>query len=79
MASNEESDGVYLNIPTPSTNMINFAISTAWTLLFFYAIFLVFKCNKGTFNIGHFLAAFFFAPFYVIYQLANNFEGCSSD
>ena len=40
------------------------------------AIHLSFKCNKGGFNIGHFLAALFFAPFYVIYQFANNFEDC---
>jgi|TARA_Y100000768_G_C23569260_1_gene491934 hypothetical protein len=72
-------DGLYINIPTPSTNMINWLISTAWTMLFFYGIFLSFKCNKGTFNLGHFLAALFAAPLYVLYQFANNFSGCYND
>ena len=75
----ESVNGLYINIPTPSTHMINWLISTAWTLLFFYAMYLVFKCNKGTFNIGHFIAALFAAPLYVLYQFANNFSQCSSD
>mgnify|MGYP001164264454 FL=1 len=71
-----ESDNLYINIPMPSVDFINFFISLFWTLLSLYAIYLSFKCNKGGFNIGHFLAALFFAPFYVIYQFANNFEDC---
>jgi hypothetical protein len=34
-----------------------------------FAIYLSFKCNNG-FNWGHFLLAFFFAPFYIVYHLA---------
>ena len=34
----DSADGIYINIPTPTTNMINWLISTAWTLLFFYGI-----------------------------------------
>ena len=71
-----ESDNLYINVPMPSVSFINFLISLFWTLLSLYAIYLSFKCNKGSFNIGHFLAALFFAPFYVIYQFANNFEDC---
>ena len=71
-----ESDNLYINIPMPSVDFMNFFISLFWTLLSLYAIYLSFKCNKGGFNIGHFLAALFFAPFYVIYQFANNFEDC---
>tara|TARA_Y100000748_G_C15487136_1_gene485181 strand:+ start:1116 stop:1346 length:231 start_codon:yes stop_codon:yes gene_type:complete len=75
---NDLTNGLYITIPTPSTNMINWLISAAWTLLFFYGIYLSFKCNKGRFNIGHFLAALFAAPFYVLYQFANDFEGCTA-
>ena len=71
-----ESDNLYINVPMPSISFINFLISLFWTLLSLYAIYLSFKCNKGGFNIGHFLAALFFAPFYVIYQFANNFDDC---
>lgn len=71
-----ESDNLYINIPMPSVSFINFFISLSWTLLGLYAIYLSFKCNKGGFNIGHFLAALFFAPFYILYQFANNFEDC---
>ena len=71
-----ESDNLYINIPMPSVDFINFFISLFWTLLSLYAIYLSFKCNKGGFNIGNFLVALFFAPFYVIYQFANNFEDC---
>ena len=71
-----ESDNLYINVPMPSVSFINFFISLFWTLLSLYAIYLSFKCNKGGFNIAHFLAALFFAPFYVIYQFANNFEDC---
>ena len=69
-------NGFILQIPTPSTHLLNFVISLLWTFLGFYAIYLSFKCNKGTFNIGHFLAALFFSPLYVIYQIANGFDGC---
>lgn len=66
-------------VPLPSTQLMNFFISICWSLLGLYAIYLSFKCNKGGFNIGHFLAALLFAPFYVLYQVANNFSTCTSN
>lgn len=72
----ESSDSFYISIPTPSTNFMNFIISLCYSALGLYAIYLSFRCNQGSFNIGHFLASVFFAPLYVIYQLANNFENC---
>lgn len=69
-------DGIILQIPTPTTHLLNSLISLIWTIVFFYAIFLAFKCNKGAFNIGHFLAAFLVPPFYIVYQIANKFDGC---
>ncbi len=38
-------------------------------IIFGFAIYLSFKCNKG-FNLGSFLLAFFFSPFYILYHLA---------
>jgi hypothetical protein len=70
------SDGLVIQIPSPSTQMINFLISATWLLLGFYAIYLAFRCNRGNFSIGHLLAALFFAPLYVIYHIANGFAGC---
>jgi hypothetical protein len=40
----------------------------AW-IVFGFAIYLSFKCHKG-FNIGGFLLAILFSPFYIIYHLA---------
>ena len=78
MENNNNSGNFYINIPTPSTEFINLLISLSWTILGLYAIYLSFKCNKNEFNIGHFLAALFFAPFYILYQFANNYETCKS-
>ena len=69
-------DGLIIEIPAPSTQLINFLISVTWLSMGFYAIYLAFRCNRGSFSIGHFLAALFFAPFYIINQVANNFAGC---
>jgi hypothetical protein len=40
----------------------------SWIILGF-AIYLSFRCHKG-FDLGGFLLALFFSPFYVIYHLA---------
>ena len=63
-------------VPTPSTELTNFLIQLCWAALGMYAIYLSFKCNKGTFNPKHFFAAFFLAPVYVLYQIANSYETC---
>ncbi len=42
--------------------------SIIWWILIGYAVYLSFKCSKG-FNLGQFLLAFTFAPFYIIYHI----------
>jgi len=42
-----------------------------FTFIVFLAVYLSFKCNNG-FIFGDFILAIFFAPFYIIYQLAVN-------
>jgi hypothetical protein len=38
-------------------------------IIFGFAIYLSFRCHKG-FNLGGFLLALFFSPFYILYHLA---------
>ncbi len=38
------------------------------SILTVYAIYLSVKCNNG-FNVGHFLLAIIFSPFYIIYHI----------
>jgi hypothetical protein len=46
-----------------------------YIILFFYAVYLSFKCHNG-FNIWGFLGALFFGPFYVIYKLLSDAKKC---
>jgi hypothetical protein len=44
-------------------------------IIFFYAIYLSFKCNNG-FTFWGFLGAFLFAPIYVLYKLTSDPKKC---
>jgi hypothetical protein len=46
-----------------------------YIVLFFYAIYLSFKCHNG-FNIWGFLGALVFGPFYVLYKLLSDAKKC---
>ena len=52
-------------------------ISLFWTTMFFFAIFLSFKCNKG-FSLGGFLGACCCSPFYIAYKLGTSWDVCFS-
>ena len=52
------------NIP-----IYNYVIALIMWIVSLFAIYLSFKCSKG-FDIGQFLLAFIFAPFYIVYHLA---------
>ena len=56
------------NFDDTSTMFEYVAIIIMWIVTLF-AIYLSFKCSKG-FDIGQFLLAFIFAPFYIVYHLA---------
>ena len=56
------------NFDDTSTMFEYVAIIIMWIVTLF-AIYLSFKCNKG-FDLGQFLLAFVFAPFYIVYHLA---------
>ncbi len=45
------------------------SISFLYTLVIFFALYLSFKKNHG-FNLGPFLVALFFAPFYIVHYFA---------
>jgi hypothetical protein len=51
-------------------------ISLVWMFVFFYAIFLSFKCNNGQFKLLDFIVAFFFAPLYIAYKLGTSWDVC---
>ncbi len=51
-----------------SSNYDLLTIIIVWVVSLF-AIYLSFKCSNG-FNLGQFLLAFIFPPFYIIYHLA---------
>lgn len=53
---------------TDTSKSYNIISSLVWWLITGYAIYLSFKCNNG-FNLGHFILAFLFSPFYIIYHL----------
>ena len=48
-----------------------------YLIIFLFAIFLSFKCNKG-FTLGGFLGACCCSPFYIIYKLATSWKVCFS-
>ena len=50
-------------------NAMKMAISLVSWVLFIYAIYLSYKCNKG-FNFSSFLVACCCSPFYVLYRIA---------
>ncbi len=52
-----------------SDYMYNITMVLISWIIFGFAIYLSFRCHKG-FNLGGFLLAFFFSPFYIIYHLA---------
>ena len=50
-------------------------VNIIFWVIFIFAIYLSFRCNKG-FNIWGFLGAFFFSPIYVVYKLATTEKLC---
>lgn len=58
-------------------NLANFLWNVLLTIIFFYAIYLAFKC-KGGLNIVQIIVAFCFSPFYVLYRIAVPCGGSSS-
>ena len=46
------------------------------SILSFFAIYLSFKCNKGSFNFVDFFMAIFFPYIYIIYKYVNNKRLC---
>uniref|UniRef100_A0A6C0HWU4 Uncharacterized protein n=1 Tax=viral metagenome TaxID=1070528 RepID=A0A6C0HWU4_9ZZZZ len=44
-------------------------------IMFFFAIYLSFRCNNG-FSFWGFLGAFLFSPFYIIYKLSSDYKNC---
>ncbi len=50
-------------------------INFVFILIFFYAIYLSFKCNNG-FSVWGFLGAFCFGPFYIFYKLTSDPKKC---
>ncbi len=45
-------------------------------IIFFYAIYLSFRCNNG-FSVWGFLGAFLFSPIYIIYKLTSTPNMCN--
>lgn len=45
-------------------------------IMFFFAIYLSFRCNNG-FSFWGFLGAFLFSPFYIIYKLSSDYKNCN--
>ena len=45
-------------------------------IMFFFAIYLSFKCNNG-FSVWGFLGAFLFSPIYIIYKLTSTPKMCN--
>jgi len=62
-SNNSECNEIILPQSTGISRMIG-------TLVVLYALFLVFRCNKG-FNLGEFILAICCAPFYIVYKIAN--------
>ncbi len=51
-------------------------LSIVGYIIFFFAIFLSFRCNNG-FSIWGFLGAFLFSPIYIIYKLTSTPKMCN--
>lgn len=51
-------------------------LSIVGYIIFFFAIFLSFRCNNG-FSVWGFLGAFFFSPIYIIYKLTSTPKMCN--
>ncbi len=47
----------------------------AW-IMFFFAIYLSFRCNNG-FSVWGFLGAFLFSPIYILYKLTSTPKMCN--
>jgi len=43
--------------------------------VFFFAIYLSFRCNNG-FSVWGFLGAFLFSPIYILYKLTSDYDKC---
>ncbi len=57
------------NLNKSSDFLYNITMVIISWIIFGFAIYLSFRCHNG-FDLGGFLLAFFFSPFYILYHLA---------
>lgn len=60
------------NFNNPPQSSSGSIYSIFHTILFFFALYLSFRCNKNKFNFGAFVFAYCCPHIYIIYQLSLN-------